>query len=101
MKKIFVTRKMDENIFKSLIDLGYVVDVNDEHLSDKEELKKIVKEYDAIITTVGCEVDKEIINEAGDQLKIVATASVGYDHIDVLECKNKNIYVTNTPGANA
>lgn len=101
MKKIFVTRKMDENIFKSLIDLGYIVDVNDEHLSDCEELKKVVKEYDAIITTVGCRVDKEVINEAGEQLKIVATASVGYDHIDVLECKNKNIYVTNTPGANA
>jgi lactate dehydrogenase-like 2-hydroxyacid dehydrogenase len=101
MKKIFVTRKMDGEIFKSLTDLGFQVDVNDEHLSDSEELKNIVKDYDAVITTVGCNVDKEIIDCAGSQLKIIATASVGYDHINVLECKNKNIYVTNTPGANA
>jgi len=101
MKKIFVTRKMNGEIFKSLTDLGYSVDVNDNHLTDKEELKKIVKDYDAIITTVGCKIDQGIVNEAGDQLKIIATASVGYDHIDVISCKNKNIYVTNTPGANA
>jgi lactate dehydrogenase-like 2-hydroxyacid dehydrogenase len=101
MKKIFVTRKMDGNTFKVLTDLGCQVDINDEHLSDKEELKQIVKEYDGIITTVGCKIDKEIIDEAGEQLKIVATASVGYDHIDVNSCKDKNIFVTNTPGANA
>ncbi len=92
---------MDGNTFKKLIDLGYQVDINDEHLSDKEELKQIVKDYDGIITTVGCKIDKEILDEAGEQLKIIATASVGYDHIDVESCKAKNIYVTNTPGANA
>ncbi len=101
MKKIFVTRKMDEAIFEKLIKLGYQVEINDEGLSDCEELKKVVKEYDAIITTVGCEMKEEVINEAGDQLKIVATASVGFDHIDVEKCKEKNIFVTNTPGANA
>lgn len=101
MKKIFVTRKINKESFKKLTDLGFVVDINDEDVSDKEELKKIVKDYDAIITTVGCKIDQSIINEAGNQLKIIATASVGYDHIDVISCKNKKIYVTNTPGANA
>jgi len=101
MKKIFVTRKMNGEIFNKLINLGYQVDVNDQHLSDEEELKQIVASYDAIITTVGSKIDKEVVDQSGSQLKIIATASVGYDHIDVLSCKNKNIYVTNTPGANA
>jgi phosphoglycerate dehydrogenase-like enzyme len=64
MKKIFVTRKMDGNTFKKLTALGCQVEVNDEHLSDKEELKRIVKEYDGIITTVGCKIDDEILQEA-------------------------------------
>jgi len=101
MKKIFVTRKMDGEIFNKLSEAGFQVDVHDECLADKEELKKVVKEYDAIITTVGCEVKSEVLEGAGDQLKIVATASAGYDHIDVEKCKEKNIFVTNTPGANA
>ncbi len=101
MKKVFVTRKMDEEIFAKLTDGGFQVDINDEGLSDCEELKKVVKEYDAVITTVGCKMGQEVLDEAGGQLKIVATASVGYDHVDIEKCKEKNIFATNTPGANA
>ncbi len=67
------------------------MDINDEHLADQDELKQIVKDYDAIITTVGCKIDKEVIDDASQQLKIIATASVGFDHIDVKSCKDKNI----------
>ena len=34
---------------------------------------------------------------AGSQLQIIATMSVGYEHIDLEECKKRNITVTNTP----
>ena len=34
---------------------------------------------------------------AGSRLKIVATMSVGYEHIDLDECKKRGVRVTNTP----
>ena len=34
----------------------------------------------------------------GSNLKVIATMSVGYDHIDVNECKRRGIKVGNTPG---
>ena len=34
----------------------------------------------------------------GGQVKVVSTVSVGYDHIDVSECKRRGILLGNTPG---
>lgn len=34
---------------------------------------------------------------AGPQLKVIGTMSVGYDHIDLAECKARNIPVGYTP----
>lgn len=33
----------------------------------------------------------------GPQLQVVSTMSVGYEHIDLDECKKRNIIATNTP----
>ena len=30
-------------------------------------------------------------------MKVVSTMSVGYEHIDLTECQNRQIYVCNTP----
>uniref|UniRef100_A0A1W7RAF2 Glyoxylate reductase/hydroxypyruvate reductase n=1 Tax=Hadrurus spadix TaxID=141984 RepID=A0A1W7RAF2_9SCOR len=56
-----------------------------------------VKGKDALYCLLTDKVDKEVIDIAGPQLKIIATMSVGYDHIDIEECKKKSIAVTNTP----
>jgi len=101
MKKIFIARKADKAMFKTLIDLGYQIDISNNELTNSNELKEAFKNYDAVITTIGCDINKDIIKEAGEHLKIIATASVGFDHIDIETCKAKNIYVTNTPGANS
>ena len=34
---------------------------------------------------------------AGDQLKVVSTASVGYDHVSLPELKKREIILGNTP----
>uniref|UniRef100_G3MSH2 Glyoxylate reductase/hydroxypyruvate reductase n=1 Tax=Amblyomma maculatum TaxID=34609 RepID=G3MSH2_AMBMU len=69
---------------------------------DKEEpihydvLLQNVKGKDALLCMLTDKVDKRVI-DAGDKLKIVATMSVGFEHIDIAECKKRNIPVTNTP----
>lgn len=58
-----------------------------EHLAD----------YDALYTTQ-LPVDKEMI-DAGENLKIISTHSVGFDHIDIDYAKEMGIVVSNSPEA--
>jgi glyoxylate/hydroxypyruvate reductase len=43
-------------------------------------------------------IDKELLSTAGDKLKMLATFSVGYDHIDLKECRKRGISIGYTPG---
>jgi len=43
-------------------------------------------------------VDRELLDAAGPNLRIVANVAVGYDNIDVPACTERNVAVTNTPG---
>lgn len=42
-------------------------------------------------------IDSKVLDTAGDNLKIVATMSVGYDHLDVSEIKKRGIKISYTP----
>lgn len=42
-------------------------------------------------------IDAEVLNKAGQNLKIIATMSVGYDHFDVNEIKKRGIKMAYTP----
>lgn len=65
----------------------------------KDELIKIIHEYDGLVVRSGTKVTKEII-EAGVNLKIIGRAGTGVDNIDVSAATNKGILVVNTPGGN-
>lgn len=64
---------------------------------DKEELKKTIKDYAAIIVRSATKVTREVIGNA-DNLKVIARAGVGLDNIDLDAAKEKGIKVVNTPG---
>jgi len=66
-------------------------------LSDKE-LKEAIKDVDAIIPVIPDQITKEVLEAAGENLKIVAHYAVGYDSIDVDAASEMGIYVSNTPG---
>lgn len=66
----------------------------------QEELLRIIGDYDAIITRGTCPVRKEVIS-AGTRLRVIATAGVGTNHIDVDFANSKGIRVLNAAGANA
>lgn len=64
---------------------------------ERDGLLKIVKRADAIIPDLTVKVDGELLDAAGDQLKVVANFAVGYDNIDVNQCRKRGVAVTNTP----
>lgn len=54
-------------------------------------------DFEIISIFVNSEVTKEVLSKF-PSLKLIATRSTGYDHIDLEECKNRNIRVAFVPG---
>lgn len=64
-----------------------------------EELKSIIKNYDALIVRSATQVTAEIIEAAG-QLKVIGRAGVGLDNVDLPAATKKGIVAMNTPAGN-
>jgi glyoxylate reductase len=63
----------------------------------RNELLEVVRGRDAIITMLTEQVDADLLESAGPQLKIVANHAVGFDNIDVPACTAAGVMATNTP----
>ncbi len=64
----------------------------------RQKLKESMKEADVLVPTVTDKIDEEIIESAGNKLKLIASFGTGVDHIDLKAANKKGIMVTNTPG---
>ena len=64
----------------------------------RAELLQRVRSCDGILCLLTDRIDQELLDAAGDSLKVVSTMSVGYNHIDVAECHRRGIRVGFTPG---
>lgn len=53
---------------------------------------------DALVCTLGDRIDADFIAALPDSIRIIATVSVGYDHVDIAAAKRRGIPVGNTPG---
>ena len=81
----------------SVLGPGVEIDLHDSELPlSRGELLARTQGAWALLATVSERVDAELL-EAAPRLKIVATHSVGYDHIDVPACTARGVFVTNTP----
>ena len=65
----------------------------------KEELLKIIADYDGLIVRSETKVTAEVIR-AASRLKVVARAGVGVDNVDVAAATERGIIVVNTPNGN-
>lgn len=98
MKKVSITYKIPEAGIKILKEKFEVWINPKENLLTKQEIKSLAKTSDAMITMLADNIDKEILEEGKNKLKIIANYAVGYNNIDVEKAKELGIYVTNTPG---
>jgi glyoxylate reductase len=95
-EKILVTREVPEAGLH-LLD-GFDVTVLYERPPERGELLEAVRGASGILSTATEKVDGEVMDAAGDGLKVVANMAVGYDNIDVGAAKERGVVVTNTPG---
>jgi D-3-phosphoglycerate dehydrogenase len=77
------------------------IDVDVKKGIDKEELLKIIKDYDGLIVRSATKATKELLDATDGKLRVIGRAGIGVDNIDIPYATKKGIVVMNTPEANA
>ncbi|MDE6297308.1 MAG: 4-phosphoerythronate dehydrogenase [Muribaculaceae bacterium] len=95
MKKPII--KIDENIPYIKGRLESVADV--EYLNQENFTKETVKDADALIIRTRTRCDRNLLEDSS--VKLIVTATIGTDHIDLDYCRGAGITVANCPGCNA
>lgn len=95
--KVLITRKIPEVGLSFLQNPEIEIDYRQGPPLTKAELIEAVQDVDALLCVIPDHIDKDII-DAGKNLKIISTYSIGFDHIDTKYAREKGIHVSNTPG---
>jgi glyoxylate reductase len=95
---VIVTRKLPDVIETRMMELFDVrLNLSDEPMS-REQLAESLQGADVLVPTVTDRIDAELLSQAGERLRLVASFGTGVDHIDVKAAHGRGITVTNTPG---
>jgi len=98
MKRVLVSDSMAPEVAEILGNApGIKVDVKTG--MKPEELKTVIKDYDALIVRSSTKATAEII-EAAVKLSAIGRAGAGVDNIDIPAASKRGIVVMNTPGGN-
>ena len=96
--KLFSTHVLFEEPREKLAERFNVEYWTGEERPPRAEVLQRVSGKDALICLLTEKVDRELLDAAGPNLRIVANVAVGFDNIDVPACTERNVAVTNTPG---
>ena len=98
MPKVLIADKMSVSATEVFKNRGVDVDVITG--LTKEELIKIIPEYDGLAVRSSTRPDAEVIT-AATNLKVIGRAGIGVDNIDIKAATDKGAVVMNTPFGNA
>ncbi len=94
--KLLVTRRVFPEVVERL-QANFALEGNSEDaLWPRDELLRRAADRDALFVVGSDRIDRALL-DACPALKIVATGTVGYNHIDLAACAERGIAVTNTP----
>jgi len=96
--RVYITRQLSEAGLAPLRAAGLAVVMRSESFPvPRAELLSAVVGTSALVSLLSDRIDAELLDAAGPQLRVVANFAVGYDNIDVAECRRRGIVVANTP----
>ena len=95
--KVIITRKLQDQVEKRMMELFNVDLSNAEYPLSRKELFSAVKEAHVLVPTIGDKIDASLLSAASSDLKLIANYGAGYDHIDIKTALQRGIIVTNTP----
>ena len=94
---VFVTRRLPDAV-EDRLKRDYRPILNaDDHLPSADEVVEGCREADALVPCPTDRITSEVINRLADGVKVIASFSVGYEHIDIDAAAERGIVVTNTP----
>ena len=96
--KVIVTRKLPEPVETRMRELfDTELNLTDQPM-DRAALIAALQRADVLAPTITDRLDREVLAQAGDKLKLIANFGAGVDHIDVAAANARGVTVTNTPG---
>jgi lactate dehydrogenase-like 2-hydroxyacid dehydrogenase len=95
--RVLVTRRLTADVQARLArDFDATLNAADEPMT-REEMLRRAQTHDALLVNSIDKFGRDFVVHLPPTTRIVATASVGYDHIDIAAAKARGIAVTNTP----
>ena len=74
-------------------------DIEALHLAPEEITPAAIRNADALFVRTRTQINKELLQ--GSKVRFVATATIGFDHIDQAYCREAGIHWVSCPGCNA
>lgn len=97
MKKIFVTHDLPGE-YEEKLKKRFEVKVWGKRDISRRDLLREVGGVDGIVSLLTEKIDREVMEAAGENLRVVSNYAVGFDNVDVKTATERGIVVTNTPG---
>src|ERR1700683_1901347 len=95
---VVVTRKLPDSVEPRMRELSETRLTLDDNPMSQADLVEAVRIADVIVPTVTDEIDRAVLSQSGERLKLIANFGNGVDNIDVATAVQRGITVTNTPG---
>jgi glyoxylate reductase len=95
---VVVTRRLPDSIEMRMRELFDARLNSDDKPMSPTQLVDAVKTADVLVPTVTDHIDRSVLSQTGERLKLIANFGNGVDNIDVATAVQRGITVTNTPG---
>ena len=96
--RVIVTRELADPVMDRLEALFDAAINRGDAPMDRGALAVMMAECDVLVPTVTDTIDAELIDGAGERLRLIANYGAGVNHIDLAAARRRRIIVTNTPG---
>ena len=96
--RVIITRELSDAVQQRMCELFDAVPHYADTPFSRDDLIAAMADCDVLVPTVTDHIDAEMIANAPDRLRLIASFGAGVDHIDLAAARAKKILVTNTPG---
>jgi glyoxylate reductase len=95
---VVVTRRLPDSVEMRMRELFDARLNSDDKPMSQAQLVEAAKTADVLVPTVTDHIDRAVLSQSGERLKLIANFGNGVDNIDVATAVQRGITVTNTPG---